>query len=258
MISLLKLSILFSLITALFPFNVNAERIRKKSERVVEVESVEPGIQTDPRSFSQIFESNLTESQTKFAESRTSYDMELSYVMNSIRESAIANDYYQLNLADQASSPPMLRVYAGFEALSVNRFFVSPFVGLGYAFQESAVLADSIRGGRYRDIVRLQWAPLFVGSKLGFRIPGWKGASVFAKGALSYDWISVAGNLDGITQSYWVPGGNLSLGGNFFEPEHTDLNAWFGGVSISGGVTQPLRTQGLGSNWLELGLRILL
>ena len=247
------------LVLSLIPTAAFAQqRSKKKAGIPTEVEAVEPGIETDPRSFSQIFESNLHESQTKFAESRPTYDMELSYVANTISESMIANDYYQLNFAEQASSPSMVRVYAGFEAVKVNNIFVSPFVGLGYAFQESGIQAISKKGGRYRDVVRLQWAPLSAGAKVGIRLSSLKGTSFFARAAINYDWISITGSLDGITQSYWAPGYNLGVGGNFFEPEHADLNAWFGGVSISGGVTRPLANQGFGSTWIELGLRVLL
>jgi hypothetical protein len=232
----------------------------KKRNDPLKIETTEePGIQVDHKSFSQIFESNLTESQTKINEGRSKYDMEFSFVGNSISSSALANDYYVLDLAEQAPDASMVKVYGSFEVLDRNGFFVSPLVGLGYSFQENTVMATSKKGGSYRDVVRVQWAPIFAGAKAGYRFSQLKGASAIVRSSLSYDWISVAGNLDGITQSYWAPSFSVGVGGNFFESDRADLDKWFGGVSLTGGVTQPLSgNQGFASNWVEVGMRVLL
>lgn len=261
-ISKSRLLILKFLMFAGFVFFTLAAQAAPRSKPPPKISEAEvpSSVQTDEKSFAQIFEANLVESKTKIAEGRKLYDMEFAYVANSLSSSSITNDYYVLNFGGEGSTPSMLRFYASYEVYNADNFFISPSVGLGYSFQESILSALSKKGGTYKDVVKIQWAPLLVGSKFGYRIPRLKSSTVFARLAATYDWISISGNLDGIGQSYWTPNLSAGLGATFFETDKADLSAWFGGVSISAGASRPLSddSRGFSSNWVELGLRILL
>lgn len=220
----------------------------------------EPGVTTDADSFSEIFKANLEESETQIADSRIPFEFEFAYSSAKITESKVINDYYDLDLSKQLSSLSMFRIYASYEIWHRSNFFVSPGVGLGYAFQENILNAESRAGGVYRDVVRLKWAPILAGAKVGYRFPWWKASMVFARVGARYEWLSINGALDGINQSYWNLGYNLALGVNLFEGDPRSLDTWFGGVFLSAGVSAPFGGgyRGVKSSNYELGLRFLL
>jgi len=250
--------LLLSLLVA--PISLEASPLKRSDGHARRADPTEAGVETDSKSFSEIFEDNLRESKTEIAEGRIPFEIEFAYASAKINTSNIVNDYYNLDLAGQLSALSMFRIYGSYEVFNRANFFISPGVGLGYAFQESILNAESQTGGSYRDVVRLKFAPLLAGAKIGYRFPGWKSAMVFTRVGVRYEWLSINGALDGINQSYWNLGYNLALGINLFEGDPKSLDTWFGGVFLSGGISGPFGSdsRGLKTTNAELGLRFLL
>lgn len=220
----------------------------------------QPGLITDQKSFSEIFETNIRASETQVADARIPLEVEFAYTAAKISRSNVANDYYTLNLEDQLASLSMFKIFAGYEVFNKANFFVTPGVSIGYAFREEILNASGKTGGTYRDVIRLKWAPIFGGVKAGYRIPGLNWAMVFARAGVRYEWLSVSGSLDGITQSYWNLGYTLSGGLNLFEGDPRSLSTWFGGVFFAAGVSRPFSStsRGVHSTQYEFGVRFLL
>ncbi len=215
-----------------------------------------PAIEADEKSFAEIFRNNIEISQTKIADARKPYDMEFSALTHVLSSSELINDYYIVDLAADPAPISMVRFGVSAEVFNRANFFIAPTGTLAYAFREGSVNALAKRGGYYRDVIRLQWAPLQAGTRIGYRFPQWS-SSVQLKAGLSYEWISLSGNLDGINQSSWLSGYQFSLGGTFFESDRRDPNSWFGGLTLSAGTTNPFAT-GLTASFLEAGIRIFL
>lgn len=213
------------------------------------------GIHADESTFKQIFEQNLSTNQAQIRARRTASAMELSIASLSLSEARIANGYYEVNYADQTKSLPMLRLYMGGELARFKSVRIEPFASLGFAYREDILEAQGIRGGTYRDVLKLQWAPLQIGTKASLQL----GSSLraFARVGASYEWVSISGSLDGISQSYWASSYSGSLGLSAFTPAQTELETWFGGVSLSYGQSRPFKSEGNGLAYSQLELGVI-
>lgn len=221
----------------------------------------ELGVKADPQSFKEIFEANLVQSKIDIAERRKPYDMEFGVSSRQITGSTLANKYYEIPLSEQSQPLPMLRFSGGYDKLIGRGFFIRPSLSFAYAYQESILQVRSAKGGLYKDVVRLQWAPVIASTKLGYRPNFLPGTNLFTEIGASYDWISISGSLDGIGQSYWTPAYMGSLGISAFEADPMDISAWFGGVILSAGESRPLTAKNqkaLASSFLEISFRFLL
>ena len=219
----------------------------------------ELGVQADPETFKEIFESNLRASESQIREERGRADLEFSLSSATLSDTVIDNRYYRIAYSEQASPALLMRVYGGWVMPITALFNVSPQLGFGYSYQENIVTANAQTGGVYKDVVKVQWAPVFAGIKAAYSF-GTLPVGLVTRFGLTYDWVSVAGSLDGLSQSYWSPAYNLSAGLNFFEDKTGALNAWFGGVSLSYGVSRRLSSAatGFSSDNVELSFRFLL
>ncbi len=222
-------------------------------------ENVESG-GTDATTFKEVFESNLRRSKTDVEEKRRHYDMEFAISSVQLQNAILSNSYYEIAYADQVSSQMLLKFYSSYDLPLGAGLSVAPGLGIAYSYQETILRAKAKKGGVYKDVVRVQWAPLFLGTKLNYRLPTKTSATLFTRGGLTYDWFSVSGSLDGISQSYWSPAYNISVGANLFEDEPEKIDSWFGGLTISGGVNRPLSgaRKGFEATSIELGVRFLL
>lgn len=222
-------------------------------------ESVEGG-GTDAATFREVFESNLQRSKTDVEEKRKHYDMEFAISSVQLQNAILSNSYYEIAYSDQVSSPMLLKFYSSYDVPLGAGLSIAPGLGIAYSYQETILRAKAKKGGVYKDVVRVQWAPLFLGTKLNYRLPTKTSATLFTRGGLTYDWFSVSGSLDGISQSYWSPAYNISVGAVLFEDAHQKMESWFGGLTLSGGVNRPLSgaRKGFEATSVELGVRFLL
>jgi hypothetical protein len=221
----------------------------------------ELGVRADPQSFKEIFESNLSQSKVEIAEKRKPYDMEFGVSSRQIASTTLANTYYEIPFTQQDQPLPMLRFSGGYDKLLGRGFFIRPSLSFAYAYRESILQVRSTKGGNYKDVVRLQWAPVIASSKLGFRPSFLPGTNLFVELGASYDWVSISGSLDGINQSYWTPAYTGSFGISAFEADPMDISAWFGGVILSAGSSRPFSAgsqKALSSSFLEVSFRFLL
>lgn len=221
----------------------------------------ELGVKADPQSFREIFEANLTQSKMEIAEKRKPYDMEFGISSRQIAGTTLANNYYEIPFSQQDQPLPMIRFSGGYDQLLGRGFFLRPSLSFAYAFRESILQVRATKGGDYKDVVRLQWAPIIASTKLGYRPTFLPGTNLFAELGASYDWISISGSLDGINRSYWTPAYTGSLGISAFESNPMDISAWFGGVILSAGSSRPFSAgsqKSLSSTFVELSFRFLL
>lgn len=222
-------------------------------------ENVEGG-GTDAATFKEVFESNLRQSKTDVEEKRRHYDMEFAISSVQLQNASLSNSYYEIAYADQVSSQMLLKFYSSYNLPLGAGLSVAPGLGIAYSYQETILRAKAKKGGVYKDVVRVQWAPLFLGTKLNYRLPIKTSVTLFTRGGFTYDWFSVSGSLDGISQSYWSPAYNISVGANLFEDAPEKIDSWFGGLILSGGVNRPLAgaRKGFEATSIELGVRFLL
>ncbi len=213
------------------------------------------GVYADSSSFKEIFEANLTRSKADLIENRPTSRMELSASSLQLEDFQLANAYYSVAYSDQVRTVPMLRFYVGNDLLTRSNLNVESYLSVGFAYREEIMEATGVRGGVYKDVLKLQWAPLQIGLKLGCKLS--HGILAFARTGVSYEWISVAGTLDGINQSYWAPSYQGSGGFSLFTPNSSDLNTWFGGIPISLGVSKPLRDDGKGLAYTQVELGVI-
>jgi len=220
----------------------------------------EPGVTTDAKNFKEIFESNLKQSQISLYAMRPKYAMGFSVANSDPRGTFFTNDYYEIAYDEQVKSLSTFSFYAEQTLENKKAFFLKPMLGLSYTFEEKILLVRAKSGGLYKDVLKFQSIPLFIGSKFGYRASLPVISSVFASLGLAYEWVVITGTLDGINQSYWSPGYLTTVGATFFEPENQDLNSWFGGLTLSAGAQRSLSAKGKGSsaNRLELGMSFLL
>jgi hypothetical protein len=222
--------------------------------------NTERGLETDERTFENIFKGNYEESVTELSESRERFSIEFAYSSLGISDSKVVNDYYSLNLKAQVDSISMFRINADYEVWRRGALFLSPGIGLGYAFQERILEAEGISGGSYKDAVRLKLAPLSTSIKFGRRFSIWGKPVLFSRLGIKYEWLAVSGALDGITQSYWHLGYNAGIGISLFESDPNILEYWFGGFALSTGISRPFspRYSGISSNYIDFAVRFLL
>ncbi len=219
------------------------------------------GVSTSDSNFKEIFENNLKQSQIDIYSQRTKYEMEFSYSNNRPVESIFANDYYLISYSENVNSLATFGFYGGFEFFQSNDFYINPNFGFSYTFNESIINSKNNQGSIYKDVIRFQSIPFFLGAKFEYKaFHNFLNASIFSRLGITYEWVSIAGSLDGINQNHWSSGYSASFGLLLFQPEIVDLNTWFGGVSLSVGQLRPFidDKQGSKSNFSEAGLKFLL
>ncbi len=218
------------------------------------------GVSTDDLTFGEIYEANLKQSKVNINEGRKLYDMEFSYAYNQIGSLTFSNNYFEIPYSDQVSSQSSIQFYSSFEMYKTKDFSISPTLGVAYTYDENIIQVRSTKGGVYRDVVKFQAAPLFLGAKFAYKIPWYKGSSLFTRAGVVNEWLSITGTLDGINQSYWTLGYSGGLGVSMWESDSSDIDSWFGGLLLTAGANTPFSSNrnGRSVQWYELGLRFLL
>ena len=93
------------------------------------------GVNTDEKTFNQIFEGNLTQSKTNITESRNPASMEVSYANLTFEGLQFENDYYQISATKQVSNNSMANFNFSHILLKKFGIDIGSELGLGYSSQ---------------------------------------------------------------------------------------------------------------------------
>jgi hypothetical protein len=171
-------------------------------------------------------------------------------------ELELKNNYFTVAYGEQAGSIPGFVVGPELPLRGgPGRARLSSFFHAGYAYAQGIYEAETDSGLAVKDAVELQWVPLQAGLDAATRPYTAHGVGFGAQASVGVDWLTQSGQLDGISQTFWVPryelGPNVTLFGQT-APER----GGFDGVRLSAVVyrsfASPQKSRGVAA---DLGAR---
>lgn len=176
-------------------------------------------------------------SETSVDTERYSAGVEMTPIVSIVRplEFSLTNLYYQSSTVDNL---PLFQLQFSRLMGAAGGFLFNGSFRLGYGYTEGASDAHPVRdaelhvpGEKSRDVIKLHWIPLSVGSRMAYEIPGVPWIKPALNAGVGIQYISRTGKLDGLDQGFWVP---LYFGGaavTLFDMSDQP-GAWFGGLTL--------------------------
>lgn len=172
------------------------------------------------------------------------------------RQLELANNYFEVDYAANTKSVPGFVVGPHLPlAVSQSGAKLSSFFNLGYAYSQGIYDAESDSGLAVEDAVELQWIPLQAGLDAATRPFTSQGMVFGLATSVGVDWLTQSGELDGMSQTFWVPryeaGPSLTLFSNT-----AASRGGFGGIRLGAlyysSFATPQRSRGVAA---DLGAR---
>lgn len=185
--------------------------------------------------YQKIFETNLQQTKTTKTSSKN-FSLSPAFGVVLLDDITIDNAYYDLDLKDQINTTNEFSIGGNYHFNIWGPFDLTPGIRCGYSYNQDIVTVENKRGQKYRDVLQVTRIPFEANSSLVFNIPRVSFISLEVGGKLFSQYLSVQGELDGLSQSTWISGFGYNGGLNLFKQDRTKASAWFGGLQMLYGI----------------------
>ena len=215
----------------------------------------QPELTLDPDLLNEIYRNSVTDAKvdSTYASGFIRVAPQLSFINSA--DVRLKNNYFEVPYGNNLDGAPGISIAVTKPLLAHSGFELSVQGRFSYFNKGTTYVAQSKAGTAYSDYVTLHWLPVAASAELEYSPLPWLGVGASAGVGASY--LYQMGNLDGLSQGFWVPfyliSPHLTVLRNSFG------SGWFGGVRV--GMTF---LRGMGSDQLtdhqalEAGIEVLL
>ncbi len=148
----------------------------------------------------------------------------------SMSEMFLKSRYFGVDYSENVGNLQSLNIGFSRNLTRWNRFLFDGILQAGYAYKKGLCTVKATNGLELQDDIGLQWIPIRTGIITAYQIPETNWISPEIEAGLGSHWFTQTGNLDGMTQSFWVPTYFWGLRAKLFDQIPTGSS--FGGVIV--------------------------
>jgi len=117
----------------------------------------------------------------------------------------LTSKYFEVDYKDNVASLQAANVGFATRIVSWNRLDLGLGGNAGYGFKRGSYRARSSTGNNVQDDISLQWIPVRLKANLSYDVFNTPMLVPEVEIGAGSHWLTQSGNLDGMTQSFWIP-----------------------------------------------------
>lgn len=167
----------------------------------------------------------------------------------------LKNKYFNVPYSENAGNLVGFMVGPQLPLKKMSGSQLNSFAHLGYAYAQGVYAVESDSGLEVKDAVELQWIPLQTGLEAVTRPLTSQRITLGVISSVGIDWFTQSGELDGMSQTFWVPRYELGSSVTLFSPAQKGAGG-FDGVRLSGLYYRSFSSDQINRGWAaDLGAR---
>jgi hypothetical protein len=138
-------------------------------------------------------------------DAKSSAEMSVGAEWLSLSDLYLSSKYFDVDYKGNVGSLQSANVGFSTNIVSSGRLDFDIGGNAGYGFKRGSYRARSSTGSEVQDDISLQWIPVRLKANVAYDIFNSSIVRPEVEGGVGSHWLTQSGNLDGMTQSFWIP-----------------------------------------------------